>query len=99
MKANELFDIHGCDNRIIPAVLWGNTKAPAKKLAILFPGYRYPAEGPLTFYLKILFHTYGFDILSLDYRYHENRAFLALRDEEKDQYFENDQHTIYSYIR
>lgn len=99
MKAIENYEIIGNDGRIINSIFWKNTEIQSKKLAIIFPGYRYPTEGPLNFYLKILFNKYGYDVLSIDYRYNENTVFQSLNDAEKDQYFESDQKYIFQYIR
>jgi hypothetical protein len=99
MQASEIFSLAGHDGRTIPATYWQNSETKAEKLAVIFPGYRYPADGPLTFYLKLLFDKQCCDILTIDYRYNENRDFLALNDNNKDRYFENDQYAIYDFIK
>lgn len=63
-------------------------------LVIFYPGYRYTLNAPVFFYLQELFMQKGFDILGIDYRYHENADFLSTTDEEKQTWFRYDCNAI-----
>ena len=100
MKALPKTDLRGCDGRTISSVLWRNKEnSGSEKIAVILPGNMYPSEGPITFYLKTLFIKYGYDVFSIDYRYYENKAFLALNDEKKEEYFHKDIEAIFDYLK
>jgi pimeloyl-ACP methyl ester carboxylesterase len=98
MKPGKTFDIRGHDGRKIANTLWKSDAEEPVGCAVILPGFLYPAEAPLTFYLKMLFCRHGWDVLSIDYRYNENRDFLSLDDSGRSSYFSEEQHLIADYI-
>ena len=68
----------GVEGRIIQNIFWSQNDN-SRKLALFYPGYRYPADGPLFHFLKLYLLSEGWSVLALEYRYNENPAFLKSR--------------------
>jgi len=81
--------LSGVDGRIIQNSFWSQYEN-SSKVAIFYPGYRYPTEAPLFHFLKLHFLSNGWSILALEYRYNENIAFLNLPDAEQTEYLSSE---------
>lgn len=98
MEILPIHDMTGIDSRPICATLWQAGKSPSSRLAVALPGYSYPVEAPVMFYLKLAFVKNGWDWLGIDYRYNENTAFLQLSQDDQEVYFEQEVGLIARYI-
>lgn len=91
--------LKGGDGRIIRNTLWTPTLADGEKpkgTAVFLPGYQYPPEAPLFFYLQGVFIDQGWAVLSVDYRYNENEKFSGLGTTEKAEYLRRDADSIFA---
>ena len=57
------------------------------KAALLFPGWGYTVEMPAMFYTSSLLAEQGYDVLQVAYTYNRNEEYLALSEEERNQWF------------
>ena len=90
---NRHFSIES-NGRGIHCSLW--EKQLSENLAVILPGMSYPAEGPILFFLKTMYLNRGWDILSVEYRYNENEAFMALEEKEQEDYIDRDGEALLS---
>jgi pimeloyl-ACP methyl ester carboxylesterase len=98
MRTIQINDLLGVGGRRIAATHWQGGKEPSADSAVLFPGLSYPAEGPMNFYLKLLFLQSGWDWWNIDYRYNEDRAYLGMNPREQAEYFDAEQELIGDYL-
>lgn len=82
-------DIKGIKGRPIQNTFWSNVDNPSN-IALFFSGYRYPSEAPLFHFLKLHFLSKNWAVLTLDYRYNEDQAFLNLSASEQDIYIDTE---------
>lgn len=82
-------NLKGLQDRPIMNTLWTENEE-STNLAIFFTGFRYPSEAPLFHFLKLHFLQSRWSVLTLDYRYNENAAFMAQSEEEMDAWFEEE---------
>ncbi len=81
-----ILDIHG---NPIPNT-YSIRNANNHRLAITFPGLGYLSQAPLLFYLKELLSLLDHDVLSIEYTYCNDNAFLGSTASERDVWFSND---------
>ena len=98
MRSAHVSDLAGIDGRTIRTTRWTASERPARRTAVLLPGFAYSAEAPLLFYLKLVCIKRGWDVLAIDYRYSEHDAFLAMRDDEKDDFLRREHRKIGEYL-
>ncbi len=89
MWTTESWDIKGYNDKLVPNSFYSN-RTDNSHLAIVFPGFGYPAEAPLLTYLEQLLLELGFDVLSVDYEYNRNPAFKGSSDSERRDWFTQD---------
>jgi len=70
MVKEKYLKLTGNNDRVIHNTFW-TQQENSSKLAILFPGLRYPTEAPLFHFLKLHLLSNGWSVLSLEYRYNE----------------------------
>lgn len=68
------------------------------RLAVLLPGYAYPAAAPLFHYGSQLLLSRGFDLLSIDYRYNEEEAYRTASDDRRRDWFTSDVRAVYDSV-
>ncbi len=98
MRSVHVSDLTGVDGRRIRTTRWTASDALSRRTAVLLPGFAYSAEAPLLFYLKLVFIKRRWDVLAIDYRYSEHDAFLALGDEDKDDFLRREHQKIGKYV-
>ena len=69
------------------------------RLVVLYPGMNYTLMGPLFSFLAQALEDSGWDVLGIDYRYHENPAFQKAAATEKDLWFAHDSESVGQWIR
>ena len=87
-------DVTGLDGHPVHCVQYLPELIPAEGvtgLAVILPGYAYPSDGPVLFYLKLLLVELGWEVITVDYHYNEDAAFLSLPEPEKDLFIEREQ--------
>ncbi|TFG61058.1 MAG: hypothetical protein E4H36_11025 [Spirochaetales bacterium] len=102
MNISSLENIRGGDGRQVRNVLWTPASASGDKsrgTAVFLPGYQYPPEAPIFFYLQGVFLDQGWSVLSLDYRYNENDVFNRLTDAKKAEYLMSDAEAFFSVVK
>lgn len=82
MESELSWTVLGYEDRPLPSLFRAAGQAN-DKLALFLPGFTYPLEAPLFHYGMKLLEAAGFDLLGINYRYNENREFLAAADDKK----------------
>lgn len=59
-------------------------------LGVIFSGFGYNYRNPLLYYSKKVLLENNMDYIGIDYRYHEDKHFLGLSENDKDAVFEDD---------
>ena len=77
--------------RSLPGNTGGTSDAAPDDLAVILPGYAYPCDAPLLFFLRLLLVESGWEVMAVDYRYNERARFLALPDAGKDEFIREEQ--------
>jgi len=75
----------------LPGTVHGTSDAAVDDLAVILPGYAYPCDAPLLFFLRLLLVESGWEVMTVDYRYNERARFLALPDAAKDEFIREEQ--------
>lgn len=86
---NEDIQIIGYNGKPIKTTLIKNQMGN-QMLAVIFPGYSYSVQGPILYFSRKLLENMGYDVLTVDYRYNEDREFVSAEDDIQDKWFNYD---------
>jgi len=71
----------------------------SKHIGLVFSGIGYTCRNPLLYYSRKILLELKIDYMGIDYRYYEDSCFLNASDEEKDEYFEQDNALVVEHVK
>lgn len=99
MQSAASLEVRGHLGRIIANIRYAQPDRPDAPRAIVLPGLGYTCQAPLLYYLALLLHETGHDVLAVDFGYRETPEYLAAPAEARDAWGRDDALAVLNAVR